>query len=58
MIEVDFSDWKTFDLFNIMAIDTRYKFITLYRIGSNYDKMGRRIETTTIKYNTGEIIYP
>ena len=58
MIEVDFDDWKTFDLFNIMAVDTRYKFIVLYRIGSNYDKMGRRIETTCIKYDTGEIIYP
>lgn len=57
MIEVDFSDWKTFDLFNIMAIDTKYKYITLFRIGSNYDKMGRRIETTTIKYNTGEMFY-
>lgn len=58
MIGVDPNDWKTFDLFNIMAVDTRYKTITLFRIGSNYDKMGRRIETTTIRYKVAEILYP
>lgn len=57
-INVDFSDWKTFDCFNVMAIDTYYKYITLYRVGSNWDKMGRNIETCCIKYDTGEILYP
>ena len=57
-INVDFSDWKTFDCFNVMAIDTYYKFITLFRVGSNWDKMGRKVETCCIKYDTGEILYP
>lgn len=57
-INIDFSDWKTFDCFNVMAIDTHYKFITLFRVGSNRDKMGRLIETCCIRYKTGEILYP
>jgi len=57
-INVDFSDWKTFDCFNVMAVDAYHKFIVLLRIGSNWDKMGRRVETCCIKYNTGEILYP
>lgn len=57
-IAVDFDDWKTFDLFNIMTVDTKYKFISLFRVGSCWDKMGRKIETCTIKYTTGEILFP
>ena len=57
-INIDFSDWKTFDCFNVMAVDTHYKFITLFRVGSNRDKMGRLIETCCIRYKTGEILYP
>lgn len=57
-IAVDFDDWKTFDLFNVMAIDTKYKYITLFRVGSSWDKIGRKIETCAIKYTTGEIQYP
>ena len=57
-INVDFSDWKTFDCFNIVAVDTYYKFITLFRVGSEWDKMGRRIETCCVNYDTGEILYP
>ena len=57
-IGVEPDDWKTFDLFNIMAVDVTYKTITLFRIGSNWDKMGRKVETCCIKYNTGEILYP
>ena len=56
-VNVDFSDWKTFDCFNIMAVDTYYKYITLFRIGSNWDKMGRKIETCCINYDTGEMLY-
>ena len=58
LIGLDFDDWKTFDLFNIMAVDTVYKTISLFRVGSNWDKMGRRVETCCIKYKTGEILYP
>ena len=57
-INVEPNDWKTFDLFNIMAVDVTYKTIVLFRVGSNWDKMGRRVETCCIKYNTGEILYP
>jgi hypothetical protein len=58
LIGVDFEDWKTFDLFNIMAVDTYHEFIVLFRVGSSWDKMGRKIETCCIKYKTGEILYP
>lgn len=56
MIYVDFSDWQTFDLFNVVAVDTYYKLITIMRVGSHWDKYGRHIETTCIKYTTGEVI--
>ena len=57
MIEVVPDDIRTQDLFNIVAIDTTYKTISLFRVGSEWDKMGRHIETTCINYLTGEVIY-
>ena len=51
------NDYKTFDLFNLVGIDTHYKTLTLVRIGSNWDKYGRYKKTTCINYSTGELIY-
>ena len=56
-IEVIADDIRSQDLFNIVAIDTTYKFITLFRVGAQWDKLGRQIETTCIAYNTGNIVY-
>lgn len=58
MIVTDDEDFKTFDLFNVIAIDTYYKLITILRVGSEWDKYGRHILTTCIKYTTGEVLYP
>lgn len=54
-INVDPKDYKTFDLFNVMAVDTKYEVVTLLRIGSNYDKYGRYIRTSCINYKTGVV---
>lgn len=56
-IEVVPDDFKTQNLFNIIAIDTTYKTVSLFRVGSEWDKMGRHIVTACIKYTTGEVIY-
>lgn len=56
-VGIDRKDWRTFDLFNIMAVDVYFKTITLFRVGSEWDKFGRKIETSCIKYTTGEVIY-
>lgn len=56
-IEVVPDDFKTQNLFNIIAIDTTYKTVSLFRVGSEWDKMGRHIVTTCVKYTTGEVIY-
>lgn len=58
MIVTDDEDFKTFDLFNVIAIDTYYKLITILRVGSEWDKYGRHILTTCIKYTTGEVLNP
>lgn len=58
MISVVDDDPKTFDLFNVMTVDTTYHIIVLLRVGANYDKLGRKVETTCIDYQTGEIVYP
>lgn len=55
-IEVIADDVRSQDLFNIVAIDTTYKFVTLFRVGAPWDKLGRHIETVCIAYNTGNII--
>ena len=57
MIDVVPDDYKTQNLFNLIAIDVVYKTVSLFRVGSNWDKLGRRIETSCIKYTTGEVIY-
>ncbi len=56
-VGIDRKDWRTFDLFNIMAVDVYFKTITLFRVGSEWDKFGRHIETACINYQTGEVIY-
>jgi hypothetical protein len=56
-IEVIADDVRSQDLFNIVAIDTTYKFITLFRVGAPWDKLGRHIETNCIAYNTGSVVY-
>lgn len=57
MIGIDQDDFRTFDLFNVMAIDVIYKTISLLRVGSPFDKLGRHIETSCINYATGQLIF-
>ena len=57
-IVTDDSDFKTFDLFNLVCVDTTYTTISLLRVGSDRDKMGRLIETCCVNYATGEIVFP
>ena len=46
------------DLFNIVSVNIFSKRIMLYRIGCNFDKFGRRIESLCYDYGEKKLIYP
>ena len=45
------------DLFNIVSINTNYGFITLQRIGCEYDKLGRHIGCISYDYINKKILF-
>ena len=49
-------DPRTADSFNIVAIDTYFKKVTLFRVGSDYDKFGRHVGTCCLDYKNCELI--
>lgn len=48
---------RNIDSFNILAIDTVYHVISLFKVGSEFDKWGRRFGTFCINYETNDIIW-
>ena len=46
----------TQDAFWLLAIDTYFKRLTIFWVGADYDKWGRKIETVSIDYVNGKLI--
>ena len=48
---------RNVDSFNIVAVDTVYHKLSVYKVGSEFDKWGRRFGTLCIDYQTNDIIW-
>ena len=47
---------KSYDLFNLMRIDSVNKILSLYRVGSNFYCYGRHIGSLTYNYGTHTLL--
>lgn len=50
-------DTKSFDLFNIISIDTYNKRFSMFRVGADIDMMLRHIDTICYDYNNKKLLY-
>lgn len=48
---------KSMDLFNIVKFDTVNKWISLFRIGADYDSNGKHIKTMHYNFGTNQIMW-
>ena len=55
-ISINDEDPRSLDIFNVIAVDTYFKRLTLFRVGSDYDRWGRHIGTCCVDYKNGTLL--